>query len=85
MGIEGIREVEMGKMKDKVDIRLVKAYAPVCITLLFLFFVPRHAGVPPWIKWGIGIFGVWSIFNCFMTLAAIKKNTDAPASKSLEE
>ena len=68
----------MSKMKDKVDLRLVKAYAPICITLLLLFFVPRSANMPSWIKWCIGVFGVLSILNCFIALAGMKKQAGVP-------
>jgi hypothetical protein len=72
-------------MKDKIDMSLVKAYAPLCITLLILCLVPRHADMPSWIKWGIGIFGALSILNCFLVLAGMKKKASAPLSKSEEE
>ena len=75
----------MSKMKDKVDMRLVKAYAPMCIILVILCLVPRHAGMPPWIKWSIGIFGVLSILNCFVTLAGMKKKASIPAKNHEEE
>ena len=65
-------------MKTKVDFRLVRAYAPLCIALAILCLVPRHAGMPSWIKWGIGIFGVLSILNCFVALAGMKKKANAP-------
>ena len=74
----------MAKMKDRIDVRLVRAYAPICITLLILCLVPRHADMPSWIKWAIGIFGALSLINCFITLADMKKKASAPAPKSEE-
>ena len=61
-------------MKTKVDFRLVKAYAPMCIAFVIICLVPRHAGMPSWIKWGIGVFSVLSLINFFITMAGMKKN-----------
>jgi len=75
----------MSKMKDKVDMRLVKAYAPMCIVLVILCLVPRHAGMPSWIKWSIGIFGVLSLINCFVTLSGMKKQARSIPGPNQEE
>ena len=75
----------MGNMKDKVDMRLVRAYAPMCIVLAILCLVPRHAGMPSWIKWSIGVLGVLSFINCFVTLADMKKKASIPAPNQEEE
>jgi uncharacterized membrane protein YfcA len=66
-------------MKGKIDFRLVRAYAPMCIMLVVLCLVPRHTDMPSWIKWGIGIFSALSLLNCFITLADMKKKAGASA------
>ena len=75
----------MNTKKDKIDFRLVKAYAPMGITLLILCLLPRHLELPSWITWSIGIFGVLSLLNCFVTLADMKKQANIPAPNPAEE
>ena len=75
----------MSNIKDKIDISLVKACAPMGIILLILCLLPRHLELPSWIKWSIGIFGVLSLLNCFVTLAGMKKKANVPAPDPTEE